>query len=60
MYADIVQDGGAMPADGATMEVFVEGWIRNRSVFVAWQGEQVVGSTSCGRSVRRGRWATPR
>lgn len=26
------------------MDVFLEGWIRNRAVFVAWQGEQIVGS----------------
>lgn len=44
MYAAVVEDGGAMPANGATMEVFLEGWIRNRAVFVAWQGEQIVGS----------------
>jgi GNAT superfamily N-acetyltransferase len=44
MYADVVADRGALPADGASMEIFVEGWIRNRSLFVAWRGEQIVGS----------------
>ncbi|MDP2286976.1 MAG: GNAT family N-acetyltransferase [Actinomycetota bacterium] len=44
MYAAVVDDGGAMPANGATMDVFLEGWIRNRAVFVAWQDEKIVGS----------------
>jgi L-amino acid N-acyltransferase YncA len=44
MYSEVVLDGGAMPAHGASLDVFVEGWIRNRSVFVAWQDEQIVGS----------------
>jgi GNAT superfamily N-acetyltransferase len=44
MYQDVVDDGGALPAGEATMEVFVEGWIRNRSVFVAWLGGKRVGS----------------
>jgi L-amino acid N-acyltransferase YncA len=42
MYQEVVQDGGAMPARGASMEVFVEGWIRNREVFVAWLGDKIV------------------
>ena len=44
MYADVVADGGAMPAGEASMEVFVEGWIRNRTVFVARLGDEVAGS----------------
>lgn len=44
MYAGVVEDGGAMPASGASIDVFVEGWIRNRAVFVAWWGDQIVGS----------------
>jgi L-amino acid N-acyltransferase YncA len=44
MYADLVQDGGALPADGASLDVFIEGWIRNRAVYVAWQGDKIVGS----------------
>jgi L-amino acid N-acyltransferase YncA len=44
MYAAVVEDGGALPANGASMEVFLEGWIRNRSVFVAWTGDDIVGS----------------
>jgi L-amino acid N-acyltransferase YncA len=44
MYAAVVEDGGALPAGGASMEVFLEGWIRNRSVFVAWTGDDIVGS----------------
>jgi hypothetical protein len=44
MYQDVVQDGGALPAGPASREVFVEGWIRNRSVFVAWQNDAIVGS----------------
>lgn len=44
MYVAVVEDGGAMPTNGASLDVFVEGWIRNRSVFVACRGEQVVGS----------------
>ena len=44
MYAAVVEDGGAVPANGASMDVFVEGWIRNRAVFVARSGDQIVGS----------------
>ncbi len=45
MYRDVVQDGGAMPAAGyPTLEVFEDGWIRNRSVLVAWRDGQPVGS----------------
>lgn len=44
MYAAVVADGGALPANGASMDVFVEGWIRNRAVFVAWKGDEIVGS----------------
>lgn len=44
MYAQVVADGGATPSDGASMDVFVEGWIRNRAVFVACLGDEVVGS----------------
>jgi hypothetical protein len=44
MYLDVVDDGGALPAGEASMDVFVEGWIRNRSVFVAWLGGKRVGS----------------
>jgi len=40
----VVEDGGAMPANGASLDVFMEGWIRNRAVFVAWWGDQIVGS----------------
>jgi L-amino acid N-acyltransferase YncA len=44
MYEEVVRDGGAMPATGATLEVFLDGWIRDRAVYVACQGEHVVGS----------------
>lgn len=44
MYEAVVEDGSAMPANGASIDVFVEGWIRNRTVFVAWWGEEIVGS----------------
>lgn len=44
MYAEVVKEGGAVPADGASLDVFMEGWIRNRSVYVAWQGDQLAGS----------------
>ncbi len=45
MYREVVDDGGAMPAGGhPTIEVFEEGWTRNRSVFVAWRDGQAVGT----------------
>lgn len=45
LYKEVVADGGAVPADGEpTVDVFVEGWIRNRSVFVAWQDDETVGT----------------
>jgi GNAT superfamily N-acetyltransferase len=44
MYAAVVEDGDALPANGACMDVFLDGWIRNRSVFVAWSGDYIVGS----------------
>lgn len=43
MYVAVVEDGGALPANGASMDVFMEGWVRNRAVFVAWKGEEIVG-----------------
>jgi len=45
MYKNVVAEGGAIPADGEpTIDVFVEGWIRNRSVFVAWRDGEAVGT----------------
>lgn len=45
LYKEVVADGGAVPADGEpTIDVFVEGWIRNRSVFVAWRDGEAVGT----------------
>lgn len=45
LYKEVVADGGAVPADGSpTIDVFVEGWIRNRSVFVAWRDDDAVGT----------------
>jgi len=45
MYWDVVEDGGAMPVGGhPTIEVFEEGWIRNRFVFVAWRDGRAVGT----------------
>lgn len=45
MYGEVVADGGALPAGGSpTMDVFVEGWIRDRSVFVAWRDDTPVGT----------------
>jgi L-amino acid N-acyltransferase YncA len=44
MYATVVEDGGALPANGASMDVFLDGWIHNRSVSVAWSDDQIVGS----------------
>jgi L-amino acid N-acyltransferase YncA len=45
LYKEVVADGGAVPAGGSpTIDVFVEGWIRNRSVFVAWRDNEAVGT----------------
>ena len=45
LYKEVVADGGAVPSGGEpTIDVFVEGWIRNRSVFVAWRDGEAVGT----------------
>ena len=46
MYGQVIDDGGGTPAGSGvpTAEVFEEGWIRNRAVFVAWIGGERVGS----------------
>lgn len=49
LYREVVDDGGAGPAGGeATLEVFRQGWTRDRDVFVAvdgdGDGDRVVGS----------------
>ena len=46
MYREVIADGGGTPAgSGApSREVFEDGWIRNRAVFVAWSGLDRLGS----------------
>lgn len=49
IYRDVVAAGGAQPAGGtAARDVFHEGWIRNRQVYVA----QVAGATIGGYFLR--------
>ena len=44
VYREVVGDGGAQPEDGASLrEVFDEGWLRRRRVYVARRGGDVVG-----------------
>jgi len=46
MYCEVIADGGGTLAGAGTptREVFEEGWIRNRAVFVAWTGCDRVGT----------------
>lgn len=46
MYREVIADGGGTPAGsgGPSREVFEDGWIRNRAVFVAWSGLDRLGS----------------
>jgi L-amino acid N-acyltransferase YncA len=45
MYKEVVADGGAVPAGGEpNIDTFVEGWIRSRSVFVAWREGEAIGT----------------
>ncbi len=46
MYSEVIADGGGTPAGSGTptREVFEKGWIRDRAVFVAWNGSDRVGS----------------
>ena len=44
VYCEVVDEGGARPEDGAPLrEVFDEGWLRRRRVYVARRDEDVVG-----------------
>lgn len=45
LYREVVDDGGAGPVGGeATLEVFRQGWTRDRDVFVAIDDDRVVGT----------------
>ena len=44
VFRDVVAGGGAQPRGGrATREVFVEGWVRDRTVYAAHQNGATVG-----------------
>lgn len=44
IYCDVVASGGAQPRGGvSTRQVFVEGWVRERAVYVARQDGKAVG-----------------